>query len=222
MDISLPVLIGAALVDSINPCAIAVLILLIVYLLGIAKNKGRMLLAGVIYISAVYITYLLAGLGLLSAIHATGLSYYVYPIAAGVAIITGLICVGDAVFRRKEFTLKIPKSRQPAIKKWARKATLPAAFVLGVLVSAFELPCTGAVYLAILAMLSSASWPVAFGYLLLYNFFFVLPLLVILGLAYQGVAAESLNRWRQKHSHLMKLVLGLVLLGLGVWMLLVM
>ncbi len=53
-----------ALVDSINPCAIGVLILLISVLVAF-KSKKDMLKIGLIYILAVYVTYLAAGLGIL-------------------------------------------------------------------------------------------------------------------------------------------------------------
>jgi cytochrome c biogenesis protein CcdA len=178
-----------------------------------------MLLAGLVYILAVYLTYFIAGLGLLTVIHSTGFSYHVYIIAAIIAIGAGVISIYDSLKKRKEFLLKIPEKRVPLIKRWAEKASLPAAFVLGVLVSMFELPCTGAIYLAILAMLSSASRTVAIGYLLLYNLIFILPLIIIIGLAYYGVTAEKLSKWRGENRYWMKLALGLVLIGLGIWML---
>jgi cytochrome c biogenesis protein CcdA len=219
MDVSIPLVIGAALVDGINPCAFAVLILLIVYLINFTKSKKYMLLAGLVYILAVYLTYFIAGLGLLTVIHATGFSYHVYIIAAVIAIGAGIVSIYDSLKKRKDFLLKIPEKRVPLIKRWAEKASLPAAFVLGVLVSMFELPCTGAIYLAILAMLSSASRTVAIGYLLLYNLIFILPLLIILGAAFYGVTAEKLSKWRGENRYWMKLALGIVLIGLGIWML---
>ena len=62
---ALPVVVVTAAVDSINPCAIGVLILLITTLLTLSSNKKKMLMVGIIYILSVYITYLAAGLGLL-------------------------------------------------------------------------------------------------------------------------------------------------------------
>ena len=50
-------------IDSINPCAIGVLILLVSTLIGSGK-KDYMFKLGMVYILAVYVTYLLAGLGL--------------------------------------------------------------------------------------------------------------------------------------------------------------
>src|SRR3989344_5667561 len=65
VDVTWPVIITTALVDSINPCAIGVLILLISTLLAMSHDKKRMLAVGSIYIAAIYIVYFLAGIGLL-------------------------------------------------------------------------------------------------------------------------------------------------------------
>ena len=61
---TLMAVIATALIDSINPCAIGVLILLISVMLAF-KNKKDMLLYGLIYVFAIFATYLLAGFGIL-------------------------------------------------------------------------------------------------------------------------------------------------------------
>ena len=92
--------------------------------------------------------------------------------------------------------------------------------MLGFLVSLFELPCTGGVYLAILGMLAKKETYVsALMYLALYNFIFVLPLAVILLLFWKGVSADKMEKWRKKERKWMKLVIGIALVFIGVWML---
>ena len=109
---TLPVVILTALVDSINPCAIGVLILLIGTLLFLSKDKGKMLFTGSIYIIAVYVTYFLAGIGLLFFLQNIGASIIDLPLLGSIAvanligiivavivIIGGLIEVKDAAKR---------------------------------------------------------------------------------------------------------------------------
>jgi hypothetical protein len=72
--VTLPLIIGAGLLDGINPCAFAVLVFLLTFLLTVSKDKRRMIKAGVAYVVGVYVTYFLAGLGLLTVIHLTGFS----------------------------------------------------------------------------------------------------------------------------------------------------
>ena len=61
---TLGLVITSALIDSINPCAIGVLILMVSVVLGTGKSTKRLLLLGGAYILAIFTTYLVAGLGL--------------------------------------------------------------------------------------------------------------------------------------------------------------
>jgi len=219
--VTLPVVIAAGLVDGINPCAFAVLIFLLTFLIEVSSTKKRMVKAGVFYIIAVYITYFLAGLGLLSAIQIIGATRIIVKVAAGLAIIAGLINVKDYFWYGKGFSLQIPESRKGTIQKWVYKANIPAALVLGFLVAMFELPCTGGIYLAILAMLANTvTKATAVYYLLIYNLMFVIPLIIILLAITFGMKAEHIENWRQTKKNWMKLAMGLVLLGLGIALLL--
>ena len=56
---------GAGLLDGVNPCAIAML-LLFVSLLGFTENKKSLILVSITYISALFFSYLLIGFGLLN------------------------------------------------------------------------------------------------------------------------------------------------------------
>lgn len=219
--ITLPVVIGAGLVDGINPCAFAVLIFMLTFLIEVSSTKKRMVKAGVIYIIAVYVAYFLAGLGLLSVIQIVGATKIIVKIAAGLAIIAGAINIKDYFWYGKGFSLQIPESRKGTIQKWVYKANIPAALVLGFLVAMFELPCTGGIYLAILAMLANTvTKATAIYYLVIYNLMFVLPLIIILLAVTFGMKAEHIENWRQSKKNWMRLAMGLVLVGLGIALLL--
>src|SRR3989344_7167978 len=151
---ALPIVLTTALVDSINPCAIGVLILLIATLLSVAHDKKRLLLIGTIYILAVYITYMLAGIGLLLFIQRFNLAE---PIGIGVGIliiILGFIEMKDFWWYGKGISLTIPARRSEQIKKMVKRLSVPGAILLGIFVAAVELPCTGGPYLAITTLLS--------------------------------------------------------------------
>lgn len=209
----------AALADSINPCAFSVLIFLLVYLLAIKAEK-RLLKVGLVYIGVVFLVYFLSGAGLFAIIKVSGVSRLIVKIAALLAIIAGLINVKDFFWPGRGFSLKIPESKKPILEKYVKQATLPAAVVLGFLVSLFELPCTGTVYLAILSLLANKMTKLAaIPYLLYYNLLFVLPLLVILFLAAKGLRPEKLENWRKGSRGWLRLIMGLVLVLLGLAML---
>lgn len=216
-NLTLPAVIGAAVIDSINPCAFAVLIFLLTYLVAL-KSKKKILTVGLTYIITVYIVYFLAGLGLLSALASAKITSTIYYLAGILLIILGLIDIKDYLWpSEKGPLLKIPESKKSVIEKWVKKSSLPGAIVLGFLVSAFELPCTGGVYLAILAMLADQTTKLnAALYLLLYNFFFILPLLIIWGLTYWGYSSEKIKTWQERKKKSMRLILGVGMVVLGV------
>ena len=93
-----------------------------------------------------------------------------------------------------------------------------AAGLLGIFVTLVELPCTGAPYLAILAIVGQGNYTQGIPLLLLYNLVFVLPLFFIIGLAYFGKSSKKMEEWRKKHRGVMRLSVGLFLILLGSYM----
>ena len=223
-SLSLPILVGAAVVDSINPCAFGVLIFLLAYL---AKKFGatkKILIHGLVYIAAVFLTYLVAGLILLPFLRQLGNIATTAYIAIGALIIfLGLLEIKDFFWYGRGPSLTIFPSAAKRIEFYTKKVTdrLTTSFFLGVFVALVELPCTGAVYLAVLSLVALSGLNIGnFTLLVIYNLIFILPLIVILLLVYKGGKTERLEKWRQKYRGLMRLFTGLVLVALGLWMIL--
>jgi len=209
-----------ALIDSINPCAIGVLILLVTVMLSHAKTKGKMLFYGLAYVGAVLLTYLLAGIGLLFVLHSIPLYVTVYlSIAVSIVlVVASLIEVKDFFWYGQGISLAIPPERAKQIHEYVKKISLPGVIFLGVFVAGVELPCTGAPYLAILTILSQNFDFTAFLLLVLYNIIFVLPLIVILIAVYAGVRINVIKQWKHENRGLMRLATGLLLIFLA-WLL---
>ncbi|MEK6948773.1 MAG: hypothetical protein AABX34_01030 [Nanoarchaeota archaeon] len=212
--------IATAAIDSINPCAIGVLILMISVMLAGKQSTKRMLLLGSLYIGSVLVVYLLAGLGLTYYFSTLPLALAEYiSIAVGVLIIfAGLLEIKDYFWYGKWFSLTIPAAFAKKIHDYSSKTTLAGVIFLGAFVSAVELPCTGAPYLAIITLLSQNFDMAAFMLLVLYNIIFVAPLIVILLLVAAGVKLHDIKRWKQANRPFIRLLIGLLLVGLG-WML---
>ena len=186
--LNIPTVVGAAAIDSINPCALAVLIFLVSYLTVIGSTK-RLWRVGLVYIITVFIVYFLAGLGILQTFAALKIGPLITRLAAGLLVVLGLINIKDFFWYGRGITLAIPESKKPLLEKYIRKASIPGAIILGFLVAAFELPCTGGIYLGVLCLAAeSCSRLKGILYLLLYNLVFVLPLLVILFLMSSGLS----------------------------------
>ena len=219
-DVRLPAVIITALVDSINPCAIGVLVLLISTLLGLMHDKKRLLWVGTLYIVVIYITYFMAGLGLLTVIQKLDIAEFIGILVGAIVIILGLVEVKDFFFYGKGFSLQISPKHAAKIKELVNKTSVPGTIILGFFVAAVELPCTGGPYLAITAMLSKNFDLRAVYYLLIYNFIFILPLIVILMLAFAGTKISSIEQWKAKNKKWMRLVAGITMIALGVLLIL--
>jgi cytochrome c biogenesis protein CcdA len=219
-EINLPIVVGAALIDGINPCAFGVLIFMLAYLAKTARKK--MLSNGLIYIFFVFLTYLICGLILLPIIRKlAGFSVISYYVIAGIVGLAGLLEIKDFYWYGKGISLSIFPSEAERIKKYVKhvgEKWYTSAF-LGVFVALVELPCTGAVYLAVLALMSLSGLTMSnFSFLVIYNLIFVVPLVIILFMVCKGIHWKKFESWRQKHKGIMRLFTGVLLLVLAFWM----
>ncbi len=211
---------GSAVIDSINPCAIGVLILLVSTLFASAKHRKRLLLIGFVYIASVFFTYLLAGLGLALVFSSIPVLFAEYiSIVVGIGIIGGGIFeIKDFFWYGKGFSLAISPGMVKRIHNYVSKISIPGVIALGVFVSLVELPCTGGPYLAVIKILSESFDMFAFSMLVLYNIIFVLPLVVILLMVNFGTKIFTVKKWKQKNRGYMRLLTGVLLILLG-WLL---
>ena len=224
---------GAGLIDGLNPCAFATLVFFVSYLTFTGRRGRDILFVGLSFTLGVFVTYLLVGMGLLTVIQSLG---FFASLGRWVYLITALLCTVLAVltfrdyFRAREgdvgdMTLKLPTSLRRRINKVIRegaqvRAFVAMAFVTGFLVSLIELACTGQVYLpTIVYVLSQPGLASqAFLYLLLYCFMFVVPLIVVFILAYFGTTSEQLGKFVNRYTGTIKLITGVVFTVLALWM----
>ena len=61
----------------------------------------------------------------------------------------------------------------------------------------------------------------AIAYLLLYNLIFIVPLLVVFGCVFWGTTSTQLGGVLQRHLVTVKAVIGILLFGLGTWLVLI-
>ena len=181
----LPLVVVGGLVDSINPCAFSILLFFVAYLftmsgVSLEKSRHRILVSGSIYISGVYLAYLAIGLGLMTVVSVAPFPHFIGKVAALLVVLLGIINFKDYLSHSGGSKLGMAESSFDTIKKWMSKLTVPSAFVAGLLVSAFEFPCTGGIYFAITGLLAQKTvFLQGVLYLLIYNMVFVLPLVAL-------------------------------------------
>lgn len=209
-----PVLIiFAALLDSVNPCAFSVLFLTIAFLFSLGKERRDILKIGGVYIFGIFTVYVLIGIGVLKVLDVFSIPNIVSKIGAWVLVLFVAIDTVGVFFPKFPIKMQIPKFINPKIATFIHKASIPSALFLGVLVGLFEFPCTGGPYLLILGLLHDHSTLVTGGlYLLLYNLVFVAPLIVVLYASSSRGVLESLDNMRKEGTKKSRLVFNLILL----------
>lgn len=221
--------ISLAFADSINPCEMAVLILALIALLARdPRNRKKVLLGGLAFSSAIFITYMIYG-GIIiqffkfiqSSFSAVGI--YVRIIFALLAIFLGFMNIKDSIkYKPGSFATEMPIGLRPLAKKLIANITSPGgAFIIGVFVTLFLMPCTMGPYLIVGNLLSTLDWVKSLPWLILYNIIFILPMLIITLVVYFGMKrVEDVSGWKDKHIKTLHLIAGIVLVVLGIAMLL--
>ncbi len=213
-------IITTAAIDAINPCAIGVLILMISVILSSGKSVKRLLWLGFLYVMAVMGVYLLAGLGLMYFLSSIPLivTESLSLIVATLLIIVAIFEIKDFFWYGEGFSFSISGMNAARIKEYAQNISAPGVIFLGAFVSAVELPCTGAPYLAIITLLSQYFDFTAFLLLVLYNIIFVSPLIIVLLLVAGGMQVEKIHKWKDSNKGWMRLAVGVLLIFLS-WLL---
>ena len=220
--VTIPAVIAAAAVDAINPCAFAVLIILLTTILA-AGSRKKALFAGLAFSLSIFISYFLMGIGLYSALQISGLTNIFYSVVAGLAIIIGLFNLKDYLWYGKWFKMEVPMAWRPKMKMLLKSVTsIPGAFLIGVLISLFLLPCTSGPYIIILGLLSkSVTRGSAIPLLVLYNLVFILPMVLITLAIYFGITTTAkAEEWRKRKLRVLHLAAGIIILLLGIFMIL--
>ena len=219
MNITLPLVLSTGLLDSLNPCAISLLLIYIALMFTLEKGRKAILVFGAFYIGAIYITYFLLGLGLLRVFHLFGVPGLILQIGAWLAILFGILNLKEYFFPNLPVHIRMPYSVRQKANDIAYKASIPAAVMLGVLVGITEFPCSGAVYLTIVAYLQAKETLLSGAlYLAIYNLMFVLPLMIIYLVASNRIIVEKIINTQEKLGKKMHLILAALMLALGTFL----
>ncbi|MFZ3383362.1 MAG: cytochrome c biogenesis protein CcdA [Candidatus Methanoperedens sp.] len=218
-NLTLPLVIMAGLIDGFNPCAFAVLLLFITFTMGMLQFQSDyrygLMKVGSIYISGIFVTYVLIGIGFLSAISFFSTTHAVGKAAGLISIILGVIVMKD-YFIPGSSLLAIPGSMHTSINNWIRRTTVPGVFGAGVLVGLCTVPCSGGIYLAVIGLLSIQS-TLAQGilYLLLYNLMLIVPLVAVLLASANRAVVDKMIAWQSRNKMRIKLLMGSFMVAMG-------
>jgi len=235
--ITLATIIWSGLIDGINPCAFAVIIFFISFLSVYGYRKREIIIVGSCYCLAVFITYVLLGVGFFKILYSLSYFYkaikYFYMTVGGFCLLFAALSFYDYIKIRMgkpsgDLTLQLPKVFKKkihhvvsgALREKGNRSLFQLAFVsllIGFLISLLEAVCTGQVYLpTIVFILEVPKLRIkAFAYLLLYNLMFIAPLIVIFILSLAGVHSETFNHFLKRRLGIIKIFMALLFLSLG-------
>lgn len=213
VQLTIPVLIGAAIVDSINPCTIAVMILLIGAVLY-SKGRETALYSGLLFSFTIFVMYVLYGFGILHAITAFELTRIFYIVVTVMALILAVLEVRAFIdYRPGMMAVEMPMFLRPYAKEATSKATSPIGVIIAAMFcSLFLVPCSSGPYLLVLGMLAKAATIQTVSYLLLYNLIFILPMVLMTVAIYLGkTSVEKIHNLKEDYIKYIHLASGIIL-----------
>lgn len=213
----IPLITVTGFLDGIHPCAIAILIFFVAFLLTLKRSSKNILALGFVYILVIFLTYLGIGVGLLSGFMLFGQHHFFAKFGSLLLIFLGFISLKEYFFPSAQIGFKLPKISNEKIKALLQKATLPTIIAAAFLVGLCSVPCSGGIYTVITALLASkTTFFSGFLYLILYNSMFVSPLIILLMLSMNPYTLLKIGKWQQKHKKSQKLIMGLFMIIIGV------
>jgi cytochrome c-type biogenesis protein len=206
----------AGLVAGFNPCLLGILVFLAASVLS-SSGKRRELVTMVLFFSlGIFTMYFLFGLGMQRLLQTDAVASSFRYILTAFLLAAGLSQVLDAVrlnqgkssLFRTDWALKY-------FQAGIDKERFSSYFLIGALFSLVKAPCVGAIYLAILDLLSARSYFEGAAYLFFFNLGVILPIIILGGFIALGMSPEQVDAFRKDHRVGMRLATGLALLALA-------
>lgn len=213
----LPLVLIAALLDSVHPCSFSILLITIAFLFGMQLDRKKILQIGGTYIAGIFTAYLLIGLGILKVLHLFNTPHFMGKLGSTLLILFGILNILNEFFPKFPIRLKIPSVSHTIMGKLIERASFPAAFGLGALVGICQFPCMGGPYLMVIGLLKDqVTYYSGLWYLLLYNSILILPLVVVLYIASDKAIVDNAQKWKQTNLKSLRLWAGFAMIIMGI------
>ena len=167
------------------------------------------------YVAGMFLTYLLLGLGIIATVSLFTTTHLPIRLMGFVVVAMGLWALKDVAMPGVGIPLAMPARWHGVVRQAISRTTPIGLFTAGGLVGLCTLPCSGAIYVGVLALIAREPLPARLSFLIAYNIMFVAPLLVLLTFV---ANRRVLNRVAHPYLHrktLVKVVVGVVSVILG-------
>ncbi len=225
--LTIPAVLAAGFLDGFNPCAFALLVLFATFTLTLvnavtasgsptAEARRRLLGAGSLYVGAVFVTYFVIGLGLLTFLGWMGRDHLVARVASVIALGMALWMLKDVFLPGVGPSMMAPSGTHGKMRKAMERGGLAGMLIAGVLVGICTVPCSGAMYLQITAVLhASGGGATGYALLALYNIAFIVPLVAMLLAVSNRRVLGQIGRWNRANSPWVKAGIALAIIAMS-------
>jgi len=230
---------AAGLLDSINPCAIAML-LMFVSIVSPIKKQDVLIKVSLSYILGIFVTYFLIGFALLGlmrqfAAQISAVQVVLYVLFAALSLGLAILTFNDYLAARRQDYGNIKNQLPSRIKKFNRRfmerftdtldtekkekrwLLIAIPFMIGVVIAITEAACTGQVYGLILLSIRSTAPVTGIVYLLVFNVLFITPLIAISVIAVRSRSTEGVATFVSEHLATIKILTAGFFLAMAIY-----
>ncbi len=240
-------MIGGGLLDGINPCAIAML-LMFISIMGFTKKSKTLIVITVSYIVGIVVIYFAIGLGLLSLFGLAEESFenfsrYLYIFLIGLFSFLFVLTMYDFFMTRSQKYENVKNQLPSAIRNFNKRLIEKMSklieeengfkrnflvvfipFLIGVIIGITEAACTGQLYITAIAIVmeNSPATGVSFYeifFILVFNIAFIIPLSLIAFIAIKSRNVMSISNFVREHLSWIKLATSVFFLAMIVYFL---
>lgn len=208
----------SGLITGLSPCVILVTAVISSAVIVQDSEKTKMLPIFVGFTLGVLLMYLLLGIVVVFTFEFLVSTFFGTAIRIFFAIIMfllGLWYIIDA-FNENSKLFSTPEPIKEFVKKMATKGTFLYTFILGFVFSFLKIPCVGGIMISLVYGISNN--PALYvPSLVLFYIGLLIPLVILMVILGFGVQTEKISEIRIKYRPLLRIVSGLLIIGLTIY-----
>ncbi len=199
-----------------SPCLLLIMSVLGTSLVAVESRKKYLAISFGLILGLIA-AYVIISLIFLAFLDLIGIFAYFRYIFGTILLVIGIWQIIE--FKKEKSTIfGTPERVKTWLKSFIEKQSGPYAFLLGMLFAFVKIPCVGGIYLTI--VYNAWQNPLLIWFVVLYYSGMILPVVILLVALRIGLQSSRINTFREKYRPHLRLVSGIILIALTVYLLL--
>ncbi|MFX1311942.1 MAG: cytochrome c biogenesis protein CcdA [Promethearchaeota archaeon] len=215
VDVNFAIAFISGLSIGISPC---ILLMLSVFgtSLILTEEKRKFIVISVGLLSGMILAYILISIIFLYFFQLLENFFISSYIFATILIIIG---IWEIIECKKEHSTiyRTPEKVKTVLKNFIEQNSGFYAFLVGIIFVLIKVPCFGPIYLSLLYNLQNN--PLLFFFIFIYLLGMIIPIIILLILTRLGLESTKLNEYRLKYRPYLRILSGLILIFLAIYLL---